>query len=98
MALELGARIAAHDESHTLHIGGDMVVTELAAPEWMWGRTLGDLALRSRYQVSVFVVKQKQEQGTSHFITPGGDYVLLSSDVLLVGGKEAAIRTLEKRG
>ena len=97
MAMELGARIAAHDESHTLHIGDDMVVTELETPQWMQGRSLGELNLRSCYRVSVFVVKQKREQGEMRFVTPGGDFVLGAGDVLLLGGKAEAITALEKR-
>jgi CIC family chloride channel protein len=97
MALELGARIAAHDEDHTLHIGGDMVVTEMEVPAWMVGRALGDLELRSRHRVSVFVVKEKKEPADTRFVTPGADYVLRAGDVLLVGGKEEAISALEKR-
>jgi len=98
MALELGARIASHDEDHTLHIGGDMAVTEMEVPAWMVGRALGALALRSKHQVSVFVVKEKQEQTDTRFITPGADYVLRAGDLLLVGGKEEAISALEKQG
>jgi CIC family chloride channel protein len=97
MALELGARIASHDEDHTLHIGGDMVVTEMEVPAWMVGRALGDLELRSKHLVSVFVVKEKQGLADTRFITPGADYVLRAGDLLLVGGKEEAISALEKQ-
>jgi len=95
IAIELGARITAHDKSHMLHIGGDNVVAEIEAPEWMVGRKLGDLQLRSRRNVSVFVVKELHDRQPPRFITPNAAYVFRSGDTLLVGGAEKDIQALK---
>lgn len=96
IAIELGARINAHDRSHMLHIGGDNVVAEIEVPPWMVGRKLRDLDLRSRYSVSVFIVKQSQDHRTPRFVTPNADYVFGSGDTLLLGGTDKDIEALKK--
>jgi chloride channel protein, CIC family len=95
ITIELGARIPAHDESKMLHIGGDSVITEIEVPVWMTGQALEKIRLRSRYNISVFLVKSKQEQGESQFITPGAGYVFRQGDIMLVGGQEKDIETLK---
>lgn len=94
IAIELGARIAAHDASHVLRIGGDTAVAEIEVPAWMVGRRLGDLALRTRRRVSVFIVKQVHDQ-QPRFITPTAAYAFCPGDVLLVGGTESDIEALK---
>ena len=94
ITLELGARIAAHDKSQKLHIGGDSVIAEIEVPKWMLGRELGKLQLRSRYQVSVFLVKGKQKNGEQKLITPSPGYIFLKGDILLVSGPEKNIKPL----
>lgn len=95
IAIELGARITAHDKSHMLHIGGDNVVAEIEVPEWMAGRKLGDLQLRSRRNVSVFIVKEVHDRQPPRFVTPNAAYVFRSGDTLLVGGAEKDIEALK---
>lgn len=95
IAIELGARIAAHDQSQTLHIGGDTVVTEIEVPRWMAGRKLGELQLRSRYRVSVFIVRELQDGRPSRSITPSADYSLRAGDLILVSGTGKDIKALQ---
>jgi K+/H+ antiporter YhaU regulatory subunit KhtT len=95
IAVELGARIAAHDQSQTLHIGGDTVVTEIEVPRWMTGRKLGELQLRSRYRVSVFIVRELQEGRPACFVTPNADYAFRAGDLILVSGTHKDIKALQ---
>jgi CIC family chloride channel protein len=95
ITIELGARIAAHDPSHVLHIGDDTVVAEVEAPAWIIAKKLGDLQLRSRYRVSVFLVKQRAEGAESGFITPSASYVFREGDTLLLGGASKDIKALQ---
>jgi len=95
IAVELGARIAAHDQSQTLHIGGDTVVTEIEVPRWMAGRKLGELQLRSRYRVSVFIVRELQEGRPARFVTPNADYAFRAGDLMLVSGTHKDIKALQ---
>jgi CIC family chloride channel protein len=95
IAIELGARIEAHDKSHTLHIGSDTVVAEIEVPSWMVGKQLGELELRSRYCVSVFIAKELHEHGEPRFITPNATYVFREGDILLVGGTNEDIEAIK---
>ena len=94
ITIELGTRITAHDKSHTLHIGGDSIIAEIEVPQWMLGKELGELQLRSRYYVSVFLVKGVQKNGEQKLITPSSGYTFLKGDILLVSGSEKNIKAL----
>ncbi len=95
IAIELGARIAAHDQSQTLHIGGDTIVTEIEVPKWMAGHKLGELQLRSKYHVSVFIVKERREGRPPSFITPNADYRFRAGDLILISGTAKDIKTVQ---
>ncbi len=97
IAIELGARITAHDKSHKLHIGGDTVIAEIEAPEWMVGRELAELGLRSRYHVSVFLVKEMHEHGEPRYITPSAGYIFRKGDTLLLSGTDKGIEALKNK-
>lgn len=97
IAIELGARIAAHDQSQTLHIGGDTIVTEIEVPRWMAGRKLGELQLRSQYHVSVFIVKERYEGQPTRFVTPNADYTFRAGDLILISGTAKDIKVLQNR-
>ena len=94
IAIELGARITAHDKSHTLQIGGGTVVAEIEVPKWMVGKRLGDLQLRSRYHVSVFIVKERREGREPQFVTPSATYTFRAGDTFLLGGTDKDIQAL----
>ena len=94
LAMELGARIQAHDETHMVPIGGDTVIAEIDVPGWMVGRSLGDLKLRTHHRVSVFVVKERQEEGEPNIVTPGVGYVFRQGDTVLLGGKKRDIEAI----
>lgn len=91
LAMELGARIQAHDETHMIPIGGDSVIAEIDVPGWMAGRSLGDLKLRTNNRVSVFVVKERREGAEPNIVTPGIGYVFRQGDTVLLGGKKRDI-------
>jgi len=95
-AIELGARISAQDSSGMLHIGDNTVVAEIEVPQWMVGRKLGELELRSRRNVSVFIVKEMQEGRDPRFVTPNAAYTFRPGDTLLCSGTEKDITTLRK--
>ncbi len=96
IALELGARIAAHDTSQTLHLGGDAIVTEIDVPRWMAGRRLGELQLWSRYRVAIFLVCEHRDGRPNRFVTPNGEYRLRAGDTILVSGAHADVKSLSE--
>jgi chloride channel protein, CIC family len=94
IAVELGARITAHDKSHTLQIGGDTVITEVDVPRWMVGKKLSELQLRSRYHVSVFIVKEQRAGQEPEFVTPSAAYTFRAGDTFLLSGSDKDIKAL----
>jgi CIC family chloride channel protein len=94
VAIELGARITAHDAPQALHVGDNTVITEIAVPAWMVGRNLSTLQLRSRYHISVFIVKERNDRGESRFVTPTARYVFRAGDSILVSGTDKDIKAL----
>lgn len=95
ITIELGARVAADDKSHMLHISDNIVVAEIDVPHWMVGRKLSELELRSRYNVSVFMVKESRRSGESRVVTPSADYVFGIGDTLLLSGTQKDIESLK---
>ena len=97
ITIELGARIPAHDKSNMLHIGGDSVIAEIEVPKWMVGKALEQLRLRTFYNISVFLVKGKEGQGESKFITPNASYEFCDGDTILISGTEKDIEDMQKK-
>ncbi|UCG46410.1 MAG: chloride channel protein [Phycisphaerales bacterium] len=97
ISIELGARIAAQDPSHTLNIGEHTSIAEIDVPHWMVGKTVGDIQLRSNYGISVFLAKEIQDDGEPRFVTPGPSYEFRAGDTILVSGKPEDINNLVKK-
>ena len=57
----------------------------------MIGKTLGELALRSKFNVNVMAIKRGQEL----FISPGADDKILEEDRLVVIGKNENLEQLK---
>jgi len=95
ITIELGARITAHDQSQTLSIGKDNLIAEIDVPSWMICKELGKLKLRTRYNVSVFLVKKLHEDGEPDFITPNAGYIFCEGDKLLISGTNKDIEALK---
>ncbi len=91
IAIELGAQIQTLDESKRLYLGGTTTIVEELVPRWIVGKSIGELELRKRYDVSVLIVKEKQQGKEPRLVTPGGTYVFREGDTLLLGGKEEHI-------
>lgn len=70
---------------------------ELPVPGEFIGRSLGELDVRSRYNVTVLLVKQRDGAGNEliHAV-PSADYVFRPGDVLLLLGPSEMLRRLER--
>lgn len=91
----LGERLAAR-LSHTgvidvVPLGDDLVITEIAAPEPILGRTLGQLHLPRRYQLTVLAIRRTSD-GKGRVILPGAELVVTSGDVMVLVGPVGAAR------
>ncbi|MDR7523443.1 MAG: TrkA family potassium uptake protein [Armatimonadota bacterium] len=92
---DMGARIA-----HTLaspsvvdyfEVSPTFSIEELSVPEGLSGRTLGQLDLKTRFGVSVLLVRRDSQL----LIAPAPDTVLQAGDVLVVVGDNRQLSRLE---
>lgn len=67
-------------------------VTEVSAPEHFIGKTLVDLDLRRKYGVNVFGIKEAATDSLR--LPPSRNYVIQEGDILLLIGKEDAVKEL----
>lgn len=92
---DMGARIANNLISSNvldyIEFAPEYGVVEILASEKMIGRTLGELALRSKFNVNVMAIKRGQEL----FISPGADDKILEEDRLVVMGKNENLEQLK---
>ena len=98
IAIELGAVIHDREQTGMLHLGGNTIVTEVPVPQWMAGKSIGELGLRKNFHVSIFLVKETDEGKEPKVITPGSSYVLRGGDTMLLSGKVKNIARLTSHG
>ena len=69
---------------------GNANLAELSVPESFVGKTLKDLDMRNKFEVSVMAVKRGEEL----LANPGAAEVLRHGDILLILGSQAAVRRM----
>ncbi|NWF92878.1 MAG: TrkA family potassium uptake protein [Syntrophaceae bacterium] len=71
----------------------DYTICEMAPPVSFYGKTIGDLHLRSRYHVEVIAVREVLPDRIE--MVPRADFVIKDSDVLVVIGREEDIERIK---
>lgn len=74
-------------------------LAEVPVPPGFVGRTLGELEIRTRFDVTVLLIKHRSG-GSEELVerVPDASFILEESDLLLVLGAEGGIRRLEAEG
>jgi trk system potassium uptake protein len=67
----------------------DYRIYEMAPPASFYGKTIGDLHLRTRYHIDVIAVKEVLSDHVK--MVPRADFVIKDTDILVVIGKEGDI-------
>ena len=75
-------------------IGDDLVLTELSPPAAFVGRTLADLALPRRHEITVVAIRREGEKGVS---APSPTEPLRQDDILIVVSPPRAVANLLER-
>ncbi len=94
----LAIRLGWRNVVNVLPLGGDLVLTEINAPESFWGRTLIELQLPSRFGVIVSGVLRQGEGGVVEASIPDPRQPVREDDILMVVSTEDAARKLTERG
>ena len=84
----------AATEAGDVALGGDYLLSELAVPPALVGRSLRELDVRTRFGVQVLLVRRVSEQGKRREIVAGPDTVLEAGDRLVLLGREEALKPL----
>jgi trk system potassium uptake protein TrkA len=71
----------------------DYTISELAPPARFYGKTIGELHLRSKYHVEVIAIREVLPDRIT--MVPRADFVIKDSDVLVVIGKEEDIEKIK---
>lgn len=87
----LAARLAHPNLIDIIPLGSDLMLSELAVPAAFVGRTLADLELPRRFEVTVVAVR-RDERRSAQLPTP--ELALEPGDVLVVASTSAAARKL----
>ena len=92
MALRLSYALSATNVMDQFFLASDYSLVELTAPAALVGKSLSELDLRNRYGVQVMIIKQTVPE---QLIFPSGEFVVKDSDILVVMGKEEALKRLK---
>jgi trk system potassium uptake protein TrkA len=71
----------------------DYTISELAPPASFFGKTIGELHLRSKYHVEVIAVREMLPERLT--MVPRAEFIIKDSDVLVVIGKEKDIQKIK---
>lgn len=91
----LAIRLSWKNVVNALPLTGDLFLTELRAPEALWGRTLAELQLPSRYDIVVSGVR-RDEPGSTPSI-PRPDTPIREGDIMMVVGTEQSTRAFTEQ-
>jgi len=70
----------------------DYTISELAPPASFFGKTIGELHMRSKYHIEVIAVREMLPERLT--MVPRADFIIKDSDVLVVIGKEKDIQKI----
>jgi len=71
----------------------DYTICEIAPPSSFYGKTIGELHLRTKYHVEVIAVKEMLPDRLR--MIPRADFVVKDSDILVVIGKEQDVQKIK---
>ncbi len=95
VARKIGSRLRFDNLLDFLTVESGFMIQEIAPPDAFVGKTLAEIHLRQKYNVTVIAIKSLIPEATH--INPGADFVVKESDILLVFGSEDDILKLHKR-
>ncbi|HBT19822.1 MAG TPA: potassium uptake system protein [Peptococcaceae bacterium] len=95
---DMGERVAraltmSHNILDYVEISPEHTIVEIAAPEEFVGKTLRQLDLRARCNISILAAKK----GDNVVVAPGGEYIIDRGDILVAIGSYRDLRKLENK-
>jgi trk system potassium uptake protein TrkA len=70
----------------------DFTISEVVPPTSFYGKTIGDLHLRSRYHIEVIAIREVLPGRLT--MVPRADFVIKDSDILVIIGRQKDIQKI----
>lgn len=93
MADKVARSLIAPNILEYIPLSEDYTISEIVPPAGFFGKTIGELHLRSKYHIEVIAVKEVLPDRIR--MVPRADFVIKDSDVLVVIGKEEDIQKIK---
>lgn len=84
VAVKIGNRLTLNNLLDYLPLESGFIIQEIAPPDAFIGKSLAEIHLRKKYNVTVIGIKSIIPESTT--LNPGGDFVVKESDILIVFG------------
>lgn len=95
VAVKFGNRLSFSNILDYLPLESGIVIQEIAPPDSFIGKTLGEIHLRRKYNVTVVAIKSIIPEKTTP--NPDGDFLIKESDILIVLGSPDDIENFQKK-
>jgi trk system potassium uptake protein TrkA len=94
MAVKVAMNLSAPDVLDYLPMSGEYMIAEIAPMDEFVGKSLAQLAMRSKYNVNVIGIKELVPE--NFVLVPSADFMIKDSDVLVVIGKREDINRIKQ--
>lgn len=95
IAKKIGTQLSFKNLLDYLPIESGFVIQEIAPPDSFIGKSLGEINLRKKYNVTVIAIKSIIPESST--MNPGADFLIKESDIMLVFGSDVDIEKLHKK-
>jgi trk system potassium uptake protein TrkA len=95
VAEKLANQLVAPNLIDYIPLESGLIIQEIAPPNTFIGKTLEEIHLRKKYNITVIAIKSIIPEALS--LNPGGDYLIKESDILIVLGAEKDINKLHDK-
>ena len=93
MAVKVARSVISPNVLDYIPLSGEYTICEMASPPPFYGKSIGELHLRTKYHIDVIAIKEGLSDEVR--MMPSADYVIKDTDILVVMGKEIDIKKIE---
>ncbi len=95
IAKKIGTQLNFNNLLDYLPIESGFVIQEIAPPDSFIGKSLGEINLRKKYNITVIAIKSIIPESST--MNPGADFLIKESDIMIVFGSDVDIEKLHKK-
>ncbi|MCG8339531.1 MAG: chloride channel protein [Proteobacteria bacterium] len=95
LASSFASQIKTDQPENTVHFMEGYSLAEIAVPKSFIGKSILELDIRARFDVSIIMIKDQQKSDSKSTIMPYPDYVFTKSDTILALGEIGKINLLK---